>query len=262
MTADMVWRDVKKRFKAFLGKGRGAAIAPQMNQVEKASSVITDRMIIDRVTSDADNTFLVSFPRTGSHWLRMLMELYFERPSLVRIFYYPNRQDYLTLHSHDLDLKIERRNVIYLYRTPVDTIFSQLYYHKEPVSSRQRIEHWTELYGRHLDKWLCKEAFTGKKTIVTYEGMRQDLVAEFARVAGHFERPLDRRRLDAVAGKISKDEVKRKTGHDPQVVQLEESYVDIRSRFRAEHERFVWDVLTRGRPYLGDYFETETFERK
>ena len=73
---------------------------------------------------------------------------------------------------------------------------------------------------------------------------------------------MDRRRLDAVADRISKGEVKLKTGHDPQVVQLEESYVDMRSRFREEYERFVWDVLTRGRPHLVDYFETETFEKK
>jgi hypothetical protein len=170
------------------------------------------------------------------------------------VFYYANRQDYLTLHTHDLDLKIERKNMIYLYRTPVDTIFSQLYYHKEPVSNSERIEYWAELYGRHLDKWLCKEAFTAKKTIVTYEGMRQDLSAEFSKVVEHFEQSLDRLRFDAVADRISKDEVKRKTDHDPQVIQVEESYVDMRSRFRAEHEEFIWDVLTTGRPHLKDYF--------
>ena len=61
---------------------------------QNRSIFITDEAIISAFTRDPENTFLVSFPRTGSHWLRMLTELYFERPSLLRVFYYYNRRDY------------------------------------------------------------------------------------------------------------------------------------------------------------------------
>ena len=94
----------------------------------EGSMQISDQTIIDKFIANPDNTFLVSFPRTGSHWLRMLTELYFGRPSLVRVFYYSERQDFLMLHAHDLELDVERLRVIYLYRHPVETIFSQLYY--------------------------------------------------------------------------------------------------------------------------------------
>ena len=138
------------------------------NLVHKnASFVINDQSVIEAFTKDSTNTLLISFPRTGSHWLRMLAELYFGRPSLVRVFYYPNRQDYLFLHTHDLDLSVKSSRVIYLYRAPVDTIYSQLRYYDESPNDRARVIYWADLYGRHLDKWLCSERFTTQKTILT-----------------------------------------------------------------------------------------------
>ena len=67
-------------------------------------SVRVAQDVVDAFVADPENTFLVSFPRTGSHWLRMLMELYFQRPSLVRVFYFNERADYMCYHTHDLDL--------------------------------------------------------------------------------------------------------------------------------------------------------------
>jgi hypothetical protein len=106
------------------------------NEERSGSLQIDEPSIIEAFIENPDSPFLVSFPRTGSHWLRLIMELYFGRPSLVRVFYYPERTDYLTLHTHDIDLDIERRNVIYLYRDPVDTVYSQLNYYKESPSMR------------------------------------------------------------------------------------------------------------------------------
>lgn len=134
---------------------------------------ISNLEVIQSFAANPANTFLVSFPRTGSHWLRMIMELYFGRPSLTRVFYYPECSDYLTLHTHDLDLQVERSHVIYLYRNPVDTIFSQLSYHKERLGDHERITYWSDLYGRHLDKWLQQESFTTHKIILTYEALKQ-----------------------------------------------------------------------------------------
>jgi len=51
---------------------------------------VTDPKILDHFLKNADFPWLISFPRTGSHWLRMIMELYFEKPSLRRVFFYPD----------------------------------------------------------------------------------------------------------------------------------------------------------------------------
>src|SRR5664280_1077746 len=100
---------------------------------------VNDQALIDACLSNPDFSFLVSFPRTGSHWLRMIMELYFKKPSLVRIFYFKDAQEFTCYHRHDEELDIERRNVLYLYRNPVDTIYSQLGYYKEDVDNEERI---------------------------------------------------------------------------------------------------------------------------
>lgn len=194
-------------------------------------------------TEDPDNPFIVSFPRTGSHWLRLLMELYFERPSLVRAFYYPEKSDFLARHVHDVDLDIERRNVIYLYREPVATVFSQLSYNGEDVDDRSRIAHWAGLYARHLDKWLVCETFTNKKTVLCYERMRDDMEREFSAVCAHFGEHLDKERLNRAVRKVSKSEVKSHTGHDNRVVSERPDYRGERERFIENHTAFVRDIV-------------------
>jgi hypothetical protein len=89
---------------------------------------MTDQSLIKRFTDNPDFRYLISFPRTGSHGLRMLMELYFEKPALVRAFYFKQSTEFTCYHSHDIDLESDRRNVLYLYRHPVATVFSQMEY--------------------------------------------------------------------------------------------------------------------------------------
>ncbi len=230
-------------FKRFISIGRGG---------EDRSVGIQDKGVINAFCADPTKTFLVSFPRTGSHWLRMLMELYFERPSLVRAFYHHDRTDYLTFHIHDLKLDVERSHVIYLFRHPVDTIFSQLRYHGEGGEDSTRILHWSELYGRHLDKWLVRERFTKRKTILTYEEMTKDLVGAFRKVTDHFDAGLDAARLLTAAEQVTKDEVRTRASHDPRVVQESAEYAMARRTFRERNGELVWQGLTHGRAHLHD----------
>jgi hypothetical protein len=216
---------------------------------------VHDPTIIKNFVANPDNTFLVSFPRTGSHWLRMVMELYFERPSLVRVFYYPECTNYLTLHTHDLALDLVCSRVIYLYRDPIDTIYSQLRYHGEDLGDHGRIIHWSDLYGRHLDKWLYLEGFTTRKTILTYERMKQNMITEFGKVTRHFDQELDRVKLADVTGQVTKHEVKRKTMHDSQVVKLQTNYQADRQKFRDQQGEIVWENLSRNRSHLLDDFQ-------
>lgn len=215
---------------------------------------ITSHKVINNFIGNPDNSFLVSFPRTGSHWLRMLMELYFEKPSLVRIFYYPEREDYLTLHTHDLDLDVTRAHVIYLYREPISTIYSQMQYHKNKMDDREMISFWSGLYSQHLDKWLHLETFTQQKTIVRYDRLRDDLPGEFAKICAYFGETLNQSRLQFATEQITKKHVKQKTLHDPKVVNLDISYKEEKNRFKIKYGNLVWRVLLYGREYLRDDF--------
>ena len=182
-------------------------------------SVSVDDPEVIRVFADnPDFPYLVSFSRTGSHWLRMIMELYFEKPSLVRAFYFKDAFDFTCYHTHDMELELRRENVLYLYRNPVETVYSQLCYYKENPDDQIKRQHWTNLYARHLSKWLVHDDFTKKKTIITYEGMKSNMHGEIEKICRHFGKEFDPAKLDSVLAKVSKDELKKKTQHDQQVV--------------------------------------------
>lgn len=211
--------------------------------VQDEGSIQVNKRVVEEFITNPDFPFLISFPRTGSHWLRMIMELYFETPSLVRIFYYKDAADFTCYHRHDEELDIKRKNVIYLYRHPVDTIYSQLNYYKENGDDRKRIEYWANLYGRHLAKWLLEEKFTSKKTIITYEGMKKDMIKEFKKICGHFSAPFNREKLMPALKKVTKAEIKRKTIHDKQVINLSGSYQLGRKKFKENHSLFIMDHI-------------------
>ncbi|MEL6926389.1 MAG: hypothetical protein AAFO94_20265, partial [Bacteroidota bacterium] len=138
------------------------------DQILDPKTGIASKKAIARIIADPEFPYLISFPRTGSHWLRMLMELYFDKPSLALAFYNKEATEFTCYHRHDESLDIQGiRNVIYLYRDPVETIYSQMNYHKEPVDDAQRQQYWSDLYGRHLQKWLFNETFTKKKLILS-----------------------------------------------------------------------------------------------
>jgi len=211
---------------------------------------------VDRYSSDAKNPFLVSFPRTGSHWLRMLSELYFERPTLVRPFHYRDSHDYLYLHHHDVNLDLQRENVIYLYREPVATVYSQLTYHNTDLDCEDSIRRTTDLYASHVEKWLCRETFTKHKTILNYEQLQADLIPEFKKLTDHLGLPLDEARLIAVSAQITKDKVKQKTvQHDDKVVNQNMDYAEKRAAFSTQHSALIWEVMFKTRPHLTSFFK-------
>ena len=213
---------------------------------EDGSVGITEESLIRKFTDQPDFPYLVSFPRTGSHWLRMLMELYFEKPSLVRSFYYKESKDFTCYHWHDEDLKLRRRNVLYLYRNPVPTIYSQLMYYREDPDDVARIQYWSGLYAQHLQKWLITDNFTTRKTVLAYEGLQKDLVAEFQKVCHHLDQVFDAGKLELAAAQVTKENLKKKTRHDSQVVNLSNSYAAQRERFEQRHACLVMDnVLSR-----------------
>lgn len=210
---------------------------------------------IGRFAADPDSTYIVSFPRTGSHWLRMLMEKYFERPQLKLTYYYHDRSDFLTYHTHDMALDVVHPNVIYMYREPVSTVFSQMVYERSPISDRTWIRHWTELYGLHLVKWLHEERFTRRKTVICYERLQADSASEFARVAVHFGQTFDAARFAEISVDVTREEVgKQREETDPRVVDLSASYREGRKRFRDEQGAFIRDTLFRGREVLMPFF--------
>ena len=216
---------------------------------------VDDPEVIKAYTGDPDFPYLVSFSRTGSHWLRMIMELYFEKPSLVRAFYFKDATEFTCYHTHDMELQLRRENVIYLYRDPVETVYSQLGYYKESPDDRERRQHWTNLYARHLAKWLVHDDFTKKKTVITYEGMKSNMHGEIEKICHHFGKEFDPAKLDSVLTQVSKDELKKKTKHDQQVVNLSNAYRNERDVFKEKYGKLIFAELYATEPALEKFFK-------
>jgi hypothetical protein len=223
------------------------------------SMSVNDPEVIKSCIGDPDFPYLVSFSRTGSHWLRMIMELYFEKPSLVRAFYFKDATDFTCYHSHDMDLQLRRQNVIYLYRDPVETVYSQLGYYQEDPDDSERRRHWTDLYARHLAKWLVRDDFTKMKTVITYEGMKSNMHGEIKKVCAHFGKDFDPVKLDAVLARVSKDELKKKTKHDQQVVNLSGEYQLARAKFKDKYGAGIFSEICSIEPGLEGWLNKQNF---
>lgn len=213
------------------------------NKFTKESYEILNDKKVEQFTSDPQFPFLVSFPRTGSHWLRNVMELYFEAPSLIRVFYYNNPKEFTCFHSHDEDLLLFRKNVIYLYREPIETIFSQMKYYNEDLNDLARIRFWSEKYGHHLNKWLFIEQQTEKKTIIKYQNLQKNFPFEFKKITSHLNRPFDQKKLNQALSEISKEKIKSLVKDDKHVVDTTPSYKKDREIFKDSYGETIYSTL-------------------
>jgi hypothetical protein len=220
---------------------------------EKYTGVINKR-VQNKYKNIPSFPFLVSFPRTGSHWLRMMMELYFEKPTLVRPFYYDKSDEFLCYHVHDIEQKLERDNVIYLYRKPSDVVYSQMIYHEEDLGNKIRVKYWATVYGLHLEKWLIKETFTKRKLIIKYEKLKNDLGNEFQKIVNFYDYEFDAGRLDDIAQKVSKEEVKRKTSHDKKVINRKDNYQQLKNRFLKSNSKLLTESVLSVNSDLNRFF--------
>ncbi len=213
------------------------------NFVEE-SYEIHDRKIWNSFLSDEEFPYLISFPRTGSHWLRNVMELYFEKPSLMRVFFYRKPTDFTCFHIHDEDLLFkEKRRIIYLYRDPVATIFSQMNFYDEDLTNIERVSYWADLYGQHLEKWLLKDELSTEKVILSYENLRTDFDNEFRKLSEFLNVAFNIDKLKKARENTSKEKVKEKVTDDPRVIKSTNDYADKRKLFVKNHSELIIGII-------------------
>ncbi len=217
-----------------------------------------------------DLPLFVSFPRTGAHWINCVMELYFDRPRLREgrtTFLDKARTDWMWFHDHDFDLDLRHADVLFLYRDPVPTIFSNLAYDKaregggfwkrllrrESASADEaEVEKYCDLYRRHLTKWLVSEERA--RTQVRHERFRADALAEFRAVCGHFSEALDEERARKAFATVTPEALVERTGDAPEMGShmLGDNYRENRAAFAERWGETVKDrVIT---PELETYF--------
>lgn len=174
---------------------------------------------------------LISFPRTGSHWLRMALELYFDRPMLTRHFFEHASDRVLLWHGHDKGLDYRATGpVIYLYRGPVDVVFSELTFrHGEGAVdvSGEVVDEVAEHYRRHLRRWLLGEGRGGEPggekpgAVLAYEWMLDrplEALRPVVELLMDEGESFDAGRLEAAWGRVTPSEVRDRTEYLSEVM--------------------------------------------
>jgi len=198
---------------------------------------------------------LISFPRAGSHWINAVMELYFDRPRLPRIratFLDHAKDDWMWFHDHDTiaydKLYIENDEALYLYRDPVDIVFSYLVYQFNQGRSLREgnlnldelVEAASQHYKNHLLKWLPKA-----KTVVRNENFKRSPLDEFKKICDHFGEEFIPSRAEWCFSVVTPEELsKRKT--EPNSLSdfmLSSQYKDDRTWFTVKYGELINDLV-------------------
>lgn len=180
---------------------------------------------------------LVSFPRTGSHWLRLALELATGRPCEPDPFVGSLAGEPLLLHTHDLDLTLDPERSVYLWREDAcAVVFSQLRFEgcRVGYASTKRVA--TD-YAEHVKHW-----WTRCDLAVSFESMERDMPSVLAGVCAFLGAPVSEPGLQRAAG-ITRDQVARFT-IEPRAVDLSPTYADERAAFRfSRHGKMVRRIV-------------------
>ncbi len=177
----------------------------------------------------------ISYPRSGSHWINAMMEVYFNRPRIRHgdeIYIDKSRDDWMWVHDDDLDLKV-MNNIIYknknnfgktlfLYRNPIDVIYS--YIRMQLSDDRKTKNRLTkkmlfsdENVKRHFLKWIAhhKEYTKNSKdkqfTFIKYENFLEKTkrAKEFEKIANHFSYPFNKDKIECIFEEFGKGKIAR-----------------------------------------------------
>lgn len=195
----------------------------------------------------------VSYPRTGSHWINGVMELYFDRPRLREertTLFDKTRTDWMWFHDHDIDLKLKHPQVLYLYREPIATIFSNLNYYarmadsplfeRSPLEAEEKtVGGYCDEYREHLRKWLLSA--DKAETSISYDRLRHDWPEEFPKICAFFHQPFDVERASKAFAAVTPNALASRTVNPAAIGQhlLSRSYEGDRHEFTKRWKSFV-----------------------
>lgn len=195
--------------------------------------------------------WLVSFPRTGSHRLRVMLELFFDRPMLTRHFFEHDNDDWLLMHDHDDRLTLEPNGpVIYLWREPIPTVFSQMtYLHGNNIDAwvEGQVRGVADAYHANLSRWLGDDAPRRPSVVVTYEAMSADMPEALASVVGFLGGQPDAERVRDLEKQVTEDLVASKSAYNDRVMDTRDDKARRRDAFSDRFGGLIgsmdWSVI-------------------
>ena len=178
-----------------------------------------------------DLPLLVSYPRTGSHWIRMIIEHYLQKPCLPRGFVLDSATSFWANHEHDKELILRNPlgKVLYLYRNPIDVVYSEMMYERGNFDSS--VDYYSSTYYKHLDRWLNTTSDIREIHYITYEDLCRNSRAAIEGVLKFLNFPLDEACLAESINFTTKSRVKKSVSHDPKALREDSNYQAKRKEF-------------------------------
>tara|TARA_R110002051_G_scaffold85108_1_gene150361 strand:+ start:70 stop:792 length:723 start_codon:yes stop_codon:yes gene_type:complete len=206
----------------------------------------------------------ISFPRTGAHWINAVMELYFDRPRLPHrrtTLLDSKRDDWMWFHDHDTiaydKLYVEDQEALYLYRDPIDTVYSYIIYQfnngKNIASMNSKIlgdlvSACSQHYKKHLQKWVLS------KTLIKHENFKIDRSSEFKKICDHFEVEFDEEKVSCCFDLVTPEVLTELRTEDNALsnFMLSRQYKNDRNAFKEKYGDKINSIVITGD--LKEYF--------
>ena len=183
------------------------------------------------------------------------MELSLGCPSYVQSFFDENPTSCWGLHIHNRRSDNSKhpegpvtglKKVIYLYRDPLDTIYSNLKYEKILDHSwdgsknsylQEGVDRLALEYKRHLLRWMINNDDIESFMSLTYEDLKKDTQTSLMEAAKFLGFDVSQRRILESIAICDKKLTKKLTPHDEQALNSEyflrgSTYVDNREKFK------------------------------
>lgn len=195
---------------------------------------------------DPKITQLVSYPRCGSHWVRLILEQYLDKYCLPTSFF--NKKDYWGYHLHDRvvgkgdeGLTGGFDKVVYLYRKPTDTIFSLLMYENIDPFNLNNVEIISNEYYNHLNRWLYHNEDCHEIIFIKYDDIMNNHLVEFEKIICFLGFEFDIHKLDRIYKEFS---IKKSKEHilDPKVINqghFDGNYSKIKKEFYEKFDHTI-----------------------
>lgn len=182
----------------------------------------------------------VGFPRSGSHWLRIALEHYTGEKSPISDFIGAKKSGKRDVGkfkgTHDYSLTEKYDNVIYLYRNPVDSIYSQIKYNDEEFE-QPNVQRWLDNWNGNVQKWVYEEKVN--KVILCYENLEHEFCSEFSKLLRFMNINVDEAKMLAANEFASKRNIKNIVIHDEKVINTSQGYDAERDDFRNNFGVFI-----------------------
>lgn len=198
--------------------------------------------------------WIVSYPRCGRHWVKVVLELYFRRPSSIgtRSPLTPREQARppLYYHHHDplANTKLpEHGNLAYIYRDPVDVLYSNLRYLNwdEPFEVEEDVLNLTAgQYRKHLDRYLRNGA---TKVSLQYDDMKADPVLLFGILVQWLGDDLRGKELTSVCERVTPEFIATQGFGGMDKSMLTAAYGEGREQFREDYGAKIYEQFA---PYF------------